>query len=168
VSRSLPEPDAERLRARVAELTAAGTPAPLAEACARLGSLPAGLDIAHVAATAGAALDDVAAAYRAVGSIVDFAWLHEALDAAAGEDRWERRAAESLSAELDSLRRALTRRLLVGSGEVASRIATFRLRRAAVLDRIHALTDDLRGARSITLPAIMVLVRELGRLQEGP
>ena len=168
VLRSLPERHAERLKARAAELAAAGAPAALAEACARVAWLRAGLDVAHVAATAGAAPDEVAAAYWGVGSIVDFDWLHEALDRAAGEDRWERRAAESLNAELHQLRRALAQKLLVGGGEVAARIATFRLRRAAALDRIAALTDDLRGARGITLPAIMVLVRELGRLQEGP
>jgi NAD-specific glutamate dehydrogenase len=165
---SLPATDAERLRARGAELAAAGVPAALAESCARVEYVRAGLDIVHVAATSGADPRQVAAAYWGVGGIFDFAWLRQAIHAAAGEDRWERRAVESLSAELDELRRALTRQLLTGTGEVASRVATFRLRRAATLERIRAITDDLRSARTITLPAIMVLVRELGRLQEVP
>jgi NAD-specific glutamate dehydrogenase len=126
------------------------------------------LDIVHVAATASVAPTEVAAAYWGVGEIFDFAWLRQALERAAGEDRWERRAVESLGAELDDLRRGLTRQLLTGGGEVAARVATFRLRRASALERIQALLDDLRSARSITLAAIMVLVRELGRLEEVP
>jgi len=51
---------------------------------------------------------------------------------------------------------------------VTARIVTFRLRRAATLERIGALVDDLKSARSITLPAIMVLVRELERLEDAP
>ena len=45
------------------------------------------------------------------------------------------------------------------------------LRRPAwhiALERIRALQDDLRSARTVTLAAIMVLVRELGRLEEAP
>jgi glutamate dehydrogenase len=162
---ALPAPEAERRRARTAELTAAGVPAPLAQACVRIEGLRAGLDIVHVATTATVAPAAVAAAYWGVGEIFDFAWLRQALDGAAGEDHWERRAVESLSAELDELRRELTRQLLTGGGEVAARVSTFRLRRASALERIRALLDDLRTDRTIALAAIMVLVRELGRLE---
>ena len=169
MERALPTAEVDRLRARSAELMAAGVPAPLADACVRLEGLRTALDIVHVAATASVAPTEVAAAYWGVGEIFDFAWLRQALERAAGEDRWERRAVESLSAEFDDLRRELTRQLLTGGGgEVAARVVTFRLRRASALERIRALLDDLRSARSITLAAIMVLVRELGRLEEVP
>ena len=111
---------------------------------------------------------EVAAAYWSASQIFDFAWLRQALDGAGGEDYWERRAVESLSAELDELRRELARQLLTGGGEVTARVATFRLRRAGALERIRALLDDLRSARTVTLAAIMVLVRELGRLEGVP
>lgn len=163
-------PDAERTRraARAAELASAGVPGALADACARLDHLREALDVVHVATTATVAPADVAAAYWRTDEVFDFTWIDAALATAAGEDQWERRAAESLGAELSELRRRLTQQLLAGSGAVAARVVTFRLRRAAALERIAALVDDLRSARSITLPAIMVLVRELERLEDAP
>jgi glutamate dehydrogenase len=136
--------------------------------CARLEGLRAVLDVAYVATTATVDPAEVATVYWGVGEIFDFAWLRRTLDHAAGEDHWERRAAESLGAELDQQRRDLTRQLLSASGEIDARVTTFRLRRAGALERIRALLDDLRSDRTITLPAIMVLVRELGRLEEAP
>ena len=68
-----------------------------------------------------------------------------ALAAAPSDDQWERRAAESLGAEMSDLRRRLTQQLLTGGGPVAARVVTFRLRRAATLERIGTLVDDLRN-----------------------
>ena len=168
VESALPTAELDRRHARTAELSAAGVPAALAEACVRLEGLRAGLDIVHVATTATVAPTEVAAVYWSASEIFDFGWLRQVLDGAGGEDYWDRRAVESLSAELDELRRALARQLLTGGGEVAARVATFRLRRAGALERIRALLDDLRSARTVTLAAIMVLVRELGRLEGVP
>jgi glutamate dehydrogenase len=151
----------------VAVLAADEAAIPFAEGCVRLEGLRTALDVLYVATTASVAPATVTAAYFGAGEIFDFAWLRAALDGVAGEDHWERRAVESLGAELDQVRRDLTRQLLTGSGEVAARVATFRLRHAGVLERIRALLDDLRSARSVTLAAIMVLVRELGRLEEA-
>ncbi|MCC6766921.1 MAG: NAD-glutamate dehydrogenase [Deltaproteobacteria bacterium] len=162
-------PAAERARrdARVAALVAEQVPTDLAAACVRLEGLRALLDVAHVAGATNIPPATAAAAYFGAAEIFDFAWLRQALDDVAGEDRWERRAVESLGAELDHVRRELTRQLLAGSGEVAARVVTFRLRRAATLERIRALLADLQSAGTVTLPAIMVLVRELGRLEEA-
>jgi len=164
---SVPAAETERRRARGTALQNAGVPTALADACVRLEGLRATLDVAHVATTATVPAAEVAAAYWGVGEIFDFGWLRLALDRIAGADHWERRAVESLGAELDELRRDLTRQLLTGGGAITARIATFRLRRASALERIRALLDDLRSDRSITLAAIMVVVRELGRLEEA-
>ena len=168
VEDALPPAERERRTARIVAILPPDVPGELAEACVRLEGLPTALDVVHVATTASVAPAEAAAAYWSALEIVDFTWLRAALDGAAGEDRWERRAAESLGAELDELRRDLTRQLLAGSGEVQARVVTFRLRHAAALERIRALQDDLRSARTVTLAAIMVLVRELGRLEEAP
>ena len=162
---------AGRARARTARIVAIlppDVPGDLAEACVRLEGLPTALDVVHVATTASVAPADAAAAYWAALEIVDFTWLRAALDGAASEDRWERRAAESLVAELDELRRDLTRQLLAGSGEVQAPGRDLRLRHAAALERTSGPQDDLRQRRTVTLAAIMVLVRELGRLEEAP
>ncbi len=167
VEQALPAAERERRSTRVATLAADEPSIPLAEACVRLEGLRAALDIVHVASTASVVPAIAAAAYWGAGEVFDFAWLRRALDDIAGKDHWERRAVESLGAELDQVRRDLTRQLLAGSGQVAARVATFRLRHAATLERIRALLADLQSARSVSLAAIMVLVRELGRLEEA-
>ncbi len=167
VEAALPACERERRDTRRAALATEGVPADLAEGWVRLEGLRADLDVAHVATTASVTPAMVTAAYYGAGAIVDFAWLRQTLDGVAGDDHWERRAVEGLGAALDEVRRALTRQLLAGSGEVPARVATFRLRRAGALERIRALLADLQSAGTVTLAAIMVLVRELGRLEEG-
>ena len=167
IASALPAAERTRRDQHAAALVAEGLPAELAEGCTRLDGMRAALDVTHVAATASIAPATVAAAYFGAADVFDFAWLRRALDGVAGEDQWERRAVESLGAELDDVRRELTRQLLAGSGEVAARVATFRLRRAATLERVRALLADLQSAGTVSLAAIMVLVRELGRLEEA-
>lgn len=164
---ALPPAERGRRQARAAALAAEQMPADLVASCVRLEGLRALLDVAHVAAATSIPSATVAAAYFGADEIFDFAWLRRTLDDTAGADRWERRAVESLGAELDRVRRELTRRLLAGSGEVAARVVTYRLRRAATLERIRTLLADLQSAGTVTLAAIMVLVRELGRLEEN-
>jgi NAD-specific glutamate dehydrogenase len=163
--RSVPEDVRARSASLVAELVAAGAAAELADACVALGCLRAGLEIVDVAAGAGVPPPRAAGAYWGAARIVDFAWLRRALEDAASEDRWERRAVESLIAELDDLRRQVATRLL-GAADVDAAVNAFEDAHAAELARIRALLDDLRSARRITLPAMIVVVRELGRLEE--
>ena len=167
VLRALPPAAAERRRLCGEELRTAGVPADRAEACLDAEGLRDALNSVDVAARAGVAPLTAAAAYWRVGEILDFAWLHQALDGAGGEDRWERRAAQSLLAELDGLHRNLTRRLLSGGADLDTRVAVFCRERARQLDRIRTLLDDLRSARNLTLAGTMVAVRELSRLEES-
>ena len=99
--RELPPSERERRAARAATLVAAEVPSALAEACVRIEGLPTALDVVHVATTASVSPEDAAKAYWGAADVVDFAWLREALATVAGEDRWERRAVESLGAELE-------------------------------------------------------------------
>ncbi len=166
VRAALPPALAERQRARVDELVAAGVPATLAAACLDVEWLREALEIVHVAAAAGTEPTIAAAAYWRVNEIVDFDWLRGAL--AVGEDRWERRAAEGLLGELDRLRRAVTDRLLRGDGDLDARLAAFTAARGPQLGRVRELIDNLRGGRALTLAAMIVVVREIGRLEGSP
>ena len=167
VLRAAPPAAAERRRLRGEELRAAGVPAELVQTCLDTDGLREALDSADVAARAGIAPLTAAAAYWRAGEILDFAWLRQALEGAPGEDRWERRAAQSLLAAHDGVRRNLTRQLLSGGGDLDARVALFCRERAHTLDRIRALLDDLRSARTLTLAGMMVAVRELSRLEES-
>jgi glutamate dehydrogenase len=158
--------DREGRARRLDELRAEGLPSDLAQGCVAAEWLRPALDVVQVAAEAGVSPRTSAAAYQNTQQVFDFAWLRHALQGAAGEDRWERRAVESLCAELDRLQRRLTRQLLPDGGDPTARVGAFRIRHADDLARIRGLLDDLRSARSLTLPAAMVMVRELARLEE--
>ena len=165
VRRTLPAREGTTFQARAAELVSAGVPAELVEEYLSLECLQSVLEIVDVAAAAGVPPVRAAAAYWGVARIVDFAWLRRALEEAAGEDRWERRAVESLLAELDDLRRQVAIQLL-HDADLDAAVRAFEDAHAGELARISALLDDLRSGRHITLAAMIVVVRELGRLEE--
>src|SRR6185295_14738691 len=97
---------------------------------------------------------------------LDFAWLCQALEAAAGDDRWERRATEGLMADVDRLRRSLTRALLRAGSDLARGLVAFRDAHASDLARVRALIEDLKSGRSVGVAGLVVVVRELARLEE--
>ncbi|TMA81191.1 MAG: NAD-glutamate dehydrogenase [Deltaproteobacteria bacterium] len=160
----LPPAEEARRQARVAEL-GAGAPADVAAGCVAADWLREGLEIVDIAAAAGVADERAARAYWRVGDVVDFTWLRAALEGAAAEDRWERRAAESLLAELDDLRRQLAAQL-VPEPDLDAAAHAFEEAHAATLARVRGLLDDLRSGGRVTLAAMIVVVRELARLEE--
>jgi glutamate dehydrogenase len=158
----------DRRHQRAEELEAAGVPADLVTALLDAEGLREALDIVQVAATVGVAANVAADAYARVGAILDFGWLRRALAAAAGEDRWERRAVEGLLADLDRLRRDLTRSILAGAADLDGAVDAFCRQRARELARLRALLEDLKSGRTISLAGLMVAIRELTRLEETP
>ena len=74
------------------------------------------LNFAH-----GGAPAECARAYFALSGIIEFATLEKALEAIGSDDRWERRAAEDLGADLRNARLALCRAVLVESRRRARR-----------------------------------------------
>ena len=161
----LPAAPEGRRQASVAALVAAGAPADLAASCVAVEWLREGLEIIDVAAAAGVPDARARPAYWRIAEVVDFAWLRRALEHVAGEDPWERRAAESLLAELDDLHRQLASQL-VREPDLESTAAAFERRHAVALARIREVLDDLRSGGRITLAAMIVVVRELARLEE--
>jgi len=163
---ALPGAEEAHLRAHAGALAAAGVGTELADACARAEWLREALDVVRVAEEAGVEPLTAARAYWGVTDVFDFAWLRQCLERVPAGDRWERRATEGLGAELDRLRRALACRLLRTEGaDMAARVGAFRARHAGALERLRLLVDDLRSARSISLAAALVAVRELARLE---
>lgn len=98
---------------------------------------------------------------------LDFALIEGALDSVASEDRWERRAAQELAAELRASRLALCRAVLEQGGdctEAIERLLDTRERRFAEVARLF---DDLKTLPAPSLPALQVTIRALSRLANG-
>ena len=156
----------------VRTLEADGVPTTLAERIARLAALADALEITRIAADAPAPLPTAAEVYGETAAAFDLDWLRRALSAALpAEDRWEGRAAAGLLDGLRATRRRLTLAVLAApppAESAAERLAAFSESRRDQVDVVVGLTDDLRATPRPPLPALLVLLRELDRLVEGP
>ena len=107
----------------------------------------------------------VAQTYFELSEKIEFALLESAIDNIRTDDRWERRAASDLAAELVGARVQLCRSMLSGDREVHSVPARLmRERRAAEVDQ---LLSEMRALPSVKLPALQVAVRAVARLAAG-
>ncbi len=160
--------DADRLREIGEEAKAleqAGLPAGLAARVAALPDLAAALDIVGIAAEAGgAALDQVARVYFAIGARLHVAWLARKAVGLAGGGGWQRRAAEAMVADLAAQQADLARRVIAGEG---AGLDAWLDRRKAVLERFDALVGELKATPSVDLAALTVAGRELRALTQS-
>jgi glutamate dehydrogenase len=110
---------------------------------------------------------EVAQTYFGLSETIDFATLERAIDAIRTDDRWERRAASDMAAELVWSRMQLCRLLLTRRGDTRPlpvRLAQGRERAAAAVAR---LMGEMRALPSIALPPLQVAVRAIARLAAG-
>jgi glutamate dehydrogenase len=123
------------------------------------------LNILTLAYARGTAPCAVARAYFGLSERLEFATLEGAIDAISSDDRWERRAARDLAAELAWARIQLCRQVLdrASDGSVASLKST-ELGSARREAEVARLMSDLRALRMIGLPPLQVTVRALSRL----
>ena len=158
----------ERFERTYRELRAAVQQEHLAHELARLAFADHLLNVLSLAFDRGSEPIAVARAYFGLSERIEFATIELAIDAISSDDRWERRAARDLAAELAWARIQLCRLALDSEAEgtpVASKLTTpGRERRAAEVDR---LMGDLRALTSIGLPPLQVIVRALSRLASG-
>jgi glutamate dehydrogenase len=154
----------------VSGLTGLGIPEPLAERLVRLASLDERLEITQLAATARVPLAAAATTYLQIGPQFGLDWLRQTIPAAlAGEDRWAPRASAGLQEELLDARRRIAaailgERLSDGSGE--TNVAAFSEAHRDALDGLLGLIGDLKATPQPTLPALLVVLRELNRLAQ--
>jgi glutamate dehydrogenase len=105
--------------------------------------------------------------YFGLSEQIEFAMLEDAIDGIRTDDRWERRAASDLAAELVWARMQLCRLLLTRTEDerpMPARLAQGRERRAAEVER---LMSEMRGLPAVELPPLQVVVRALARLAAG-
>jgi NAD-specific glutamate dehydrogenase len=107
---------------------------------------------------------EVAHIYFGLSEYIEFAMLEGAIDNIRTDDRWERRAASDLAAELVWARMQLCRSVFTRDNSERSlplRVAEGRERRAAEVEHLMA---ELRALPSVGLPPLQVAVRALARL----
>ncbi len=149
------------------ELRAAVGDGQLAHELARIAFAEHLLDVLSLSFARGISAATAAEAYFGLSVHLDFALIEGALDSVASEDRWERRAAQELAAELRASRLALCRAVLEQGGdctEAIERLLDTRERRFAEVARLF---DDLKTLPAPSLPALQVTIRALSRLANG-
>jgi NAD-specific glutamate dehydrogenase len=96
--------------------------------------------------------------------------LRKALFGAAGESRWDQRAARVLDEDLSRAHRSMTIALLTAGGENEPLEALLRKvsrDRAEELASYRSVLEDISTDEAPTLPAMMVAIRELGAQRRG-
>ncbi|MBI4516742.1 MAG: NAD-glutamate dehydrogenase [Deltaproteobacteria bacterium] len=164
--------DEERWRERAAldALLSAGVAPSLAQPLVSLRRTTDLLEIHQIASDLRAPPAAVGELYYRVGGLVDLEWVRQALAALAAQatgDRWERRALAGLSEALGYARRQLARSALLADnqpGDASQCLARYAARHRDQLDQLNRLIDDLKSGPPPTLAALVVVVRELGRL----
>ena len=152
----------------VGELVSAGLDASLAQRLVCLRHANEALEIAQIAHLAGVPLAAAAQGYVATAALVDLDWVREALpNTLADEDRWNARAAASLLETLLDLRRHLTLQVLGqhrDGAPIDESVRAYAVTHREQLDVVTDLIVDLKAAAPPTLPALLVLIREIARL----
>jgi glutamate dehydrogenase len=167
---------AERLSAGAREIHAAeietliaqGVEAGLAARLVRLGVVDDALEISHLAMRIDAPPPRVAEAYLRTVELADLDWVRRSLpETVAGDGRWEQRAIGGLLEGLLYARRQLTVNVLAsrpGASSIDECLARYATDHHAQLATLGGLIDDLKAASKPTLPGLLVVMRELGRL----
>ena len=165
LARLLPPTAQAGLTAAIESMRADGVPLDLAERIAPLERLSDIFEIGHIARSLQANLALAAQTYYWVGEQVDFEWVRQSLVALPAVQRWDRRAVEGLTEGLGYARRQLTCDVL-RCAESGPPTAWLR-RHETDLGKLRALINDIKSARQTTLSALLVIMREIGRLASG-
>jgi glutamate dehydrogenase len=158
--------------AAVARLAGAGVDAELAARLVLLGHADQALEVVYLAHAAGVTPAVAAQAYVQTADLIDFDWLRRVLPSTLpGEDRWEPRAVASLLEVVLDMRRQITLHVLGhgrGGAPMDECLQLYASSCREQLDVVHGLISDLKAAAQPTLPALLVIMREVGRLARPP
>jgi NAD-specific glutamate dehydrogenase len=145
--------EAELFNRRVGELTGANADLGVARSLITLRFLDQLLEILGVARSVGADAEEAARAYYAVSDCYQTGWLRDAVLAAAGDDRWEQRAAQGMHDEVALAHQRLTAMTLEAKAGAAGD-----------LKRYQELLEQVREEEAPSLSALWAVVRELSTL----
>lgn len=168
--RFVPEGTGARIEREVQRAAEAGVPAPLARAIASLESLYSGCDIVSIATDGNRSVEEVAQVYFALGHRLGLDWLRRSASALPAESEWQSRAAASIVDDLYVQQRALTLRIVEGTGggrDAAASTARWREANDRSVTRAESVVAELRSAGTADLAMLTVAVREIRALAEG-
>ncbi len=163
----LPPEALARAQDQQAALEAEGLEGEAARRLARLDYLAEMLEIAHLSIEMQTAVGLAGEIYYRINSLIDLDWLQQTLTVAAGEDRWEQRAAAGLAEGLVYARRVITQNILncgQRGDDVGRCLEEYGRVHAAQLEAIGSVMKDVKSASRPTLAALVVVMREIGRL----
>jgi glutamate dehydrogenase len=146
--------EAETLHRRRAGLEVAGMATSAAADLATGEWLASLLDVAMLAHDDRVELETVARRYYGLAAEIDFGWLDAQLAATLELDPWGQRALEGVADDLRAARRRLAR------ADDAERCS-------ASIAAVRRLLDDLKTGGRPSLPALVVVAREIRRLAGG-
>lgn len=152
------------LDASIAQRVEQGVPEALARRVAVLDELYSALDLVEIAAESGRDEATVARVYFALGGELDLHWLGRQISALPAETRWQNLARGALRSDLSTLARTLAGeaiRLAPAGGELDAVLDAWQSRAAVARERYQHLLAEIRGAQSIDLAMVSVLLREL-------
>jgi NAD-specific glutamate dehydrogenase len=149
----LVDAEAETLHRRRAALEVAGVAPAAAGELAAAEWLPSLLDVATLARDDRLDLEEVARRYYGLATEIDFAWLDAELAGANERDPWAQRALDGVADDVRTARRRLARD--AGAGD------------RACVEPVRRLLAELKSTGRATLPALVVIGREIRRLSGG-
>jgi glutamate dehydrogenase len=161
---ALSEPEREACEKTRADFAEAGVPAALAAQVAGFDALAAAPDLVEIAEALGRTVEDVAAAYFALGGRLEFPWLRARVAGLAAESHWQALAKAALRDDLASMQRQLTVDALrgaAGKGNAAQAIDDWEQGNRALLERFRQVLADLRAQGTLDLAMASVAMREL-------
>jgi glutamate dehydrogenase len=155
----------ENAQSRLSHWSKAGVPEEIARDTALLPALAAAPDIALLAHDGGAAPDQVASLYFALGETLGLDRLRDWSARLAPSGHWDRLALRRLTEDLSATQRTLARKLLAEDGGDAAAVGRWARRNRLALERAHAFAATLENSGELSIAKLMLAasqVRALG------
>ncbi len=144
--------------------TEKGVPESLANRVASLDELYSALDLVEVAAETGRPEATVAAVYFALGGRLELHWLGRQIGSLPAQTRWQSLARSALRIDLSTQARGLAAdalRYTPDIDDVEALVAAWQEKNRFHVDRYQHLLGEIKASRSIEMPMVSVLMREL-------
>jgi glutamate dehydrogenase len=149
-----------------AATSGAGVPEDVARRLASSRALGSSLDIVELMHEAAVPLELASAAYYAVGELFQAPWLLGAITGLQLNGKWQQLARVDLRDDAYILLRQITAEVLRAcDGDAEARLNTWRAQHHAQVDFALARLRELRSGDLADFPALVVAVRELGKLR---
>ena len=171
LARQAPENEVAAMRARKAELIAAGLPEDLAARFVTLDALASAPDVVRIAEASGQAVEQVAAVYFAVGERFRLEWLRDRAAEIRTTTGWQRLAVETFVDDLFSHQAQITTRViqeveLAGDGRDDAQTAVdgWGAAHPAATSRFDRLVEEVRMAGGVEIAMLVGLNGQLRAL----